>query len=105
MSERNLEDEYFQRLNAEKKARMKKELDAKEAQEARAAAKDLHYHMCGKCGAKMDTRVYRGVEIEQCPDCGAVLLDPGELQQLAGEDNSGVVSQFLSIFGSGSSED
>jgi len=104
VSDRNLEDEYFQRLNTEKKAQLKKEMDTNEATEARAAAKELHYHMCGKCGASMDSKVYRGVEIEQCPECGSVLLDPGELQQLAGEDNSGVVSSFLSIFGAGPSE-
>lgn len=37
----------------------------------------------------MDTTIFKGVEIERCPSCGAVLLDPGELEELAGEDQSG----------------
>jgi Zn-finger nucleic acid-binding protein len=41
--------------------------------------------------------LFKGVEIEKCPDCGAVLLDPGELEQLAGKDESGF---FADLFGS-----
>ena len=44
----------------------------------------------------METKLFKGVEIEICPNCGAVLLDPGELEQLAGKDES---SFFASLFG------
>jgi Zn-finger nucleic acid-binding protein len=37
----------------------------------------------------MDTQLFKGVEIERCAGCGAVLLDPGELEELAGKDQSG----------------
>ena len=99
MSERKAEDEYFQRLEAENKAKLKAKLDANAAQQAKADRKTLHWNKCGKCGADMDTRVFRGIEIEQCPECGAVLLDPGELQELAGNDNSATFSSFFSMFG------
>ena len=62
---------------------------------AMAAAKELHFHKCGKCGADMKTELFKGVEIERC-ECGAVLLDPGELEQLAGTDESGF---FTALFG------
>ena len=44
----------------------------------------------------METKLFKGVEIEICPNCGAVLLDPGELEQLAGKDES---SFFAGLFG------
>ena len=101
MSERKSEDEYFKRIEAEQKAKLKQKLDANASESDKAAAKALHWNKCGKCGTNMDTLTYRGVEIEQCPACGAVLLDPGELQELAGEDNTDTFSSFFSMFGSG----
>ncbi len=43
----------------------------------------------------MKTELFKGVEIERC-ECGAVLLDPGELELLAGKDESGF---FSALFG------
>lgn len=90
------EEEYFHRQQAEQLAKLR-EVAAIESEEAAlAAAKELHYHKCGKCGADMKTEIFKGVEIERCPKCGAVLLDLGELEELAGEDQSGF---FSSLFG------
>ena len=50
-------------------------------------------------GTKMMTTNFKGVEIEVCPNCGAVLLDPGELEQLAGEDQAKVVDLVGRFFG------
>lgn len=101
MSERKSEDEYFTRIEKEQKAKLKAELDAKEAVAAAQALKDLHWNHCGKCGNKMKTLAFRGIEIEQCPSCGAVLLDPGELEDLAGKDGGAVFSSFFTMFGAG----
>lgn len=99
MSERDLEEEYFAKREREKLAALKADLDQEAASRAVEERRELHYHRCGKCGDAMVTKGYRGVEIEVCPTCGAVLLDPGELQQLAGEDRSGVLKGMLSFFG------
>ena len=93
------EEEYFHRQQQEQLAKLR-EVAAMESEEAaNQAAKELHFHMCGKCGHPMDTEIFKGVEIERCASCGAVLLDPGELEQLAGKDESGF---FSSLFGSSS---
>jgi hypothetical protein len=92
------EDEYFKRIDLENKAKLKAKLDAEAAEQALIDRKVIHHNRCGKCGGLMDTQVFRGIEIELCPDCGAVLLDPGELQQLAGNDQSGVFAGFFSQF-------
>src|SRR5688572_13894758 len=93
------EDEYFRKLDEEAKAKMKAKLDAEQAESDRSQRRTLHFKKCGKCGGDMATQVFRGIEIEVCPDCGAVLLDPGELQTLAGQDSTQVFSSFFSMFG------
>ena len=98
MSDRNLEDEYFQRLDAEAREAMKAQIEAETSKMEEEERKKLHFHKCGKCGSDMETLGFRGVEIERCGVCGAVLLDPGELEQLAGDDQSGVISNLLSVF-------
>ncbi len=92
------ENKYFEKLEAEKKARLAKELREKRDGEALTARKELHWLKCGKCGADMDTVIFRGVEIEVCPDCGAVLLDQGELEQLSGADQGGVFASLKGLF-------
>lgn len=95
------EDDYFRKLDQENKAKLKAKLDAEHTQADRAASMALHFMKCGKCGSDMSTQVFRGIEIEVCASCGAVLLDPGELEELAGADNTDVFSSFFSMFGGG----
>ena len=75
----------------EEAARQKAAAEAEE----RAA---LHHHKCGKCGSDMATEIFKGIEIEVCGSCGAVLLDPGELEQLVGEDESGRIKALADFF-------
>ena len=95
----NPEDEYFARLEAEKKARLARILSDEDQERKAAELKALHHMHCGKCGQQMFTTSFRGVEIEVCPGCGSVLLDPGELQQLAGEDRHGTLQTIATLFG------
>ena len=90
------EEEYFHRQQAEQLAKLRELAALENAETALAEVKKLHFHKCGKCGADMDTVLFKGVEIERCAQCGAVLLDRGELEQLAGEDQSGF---FSGLFG------
>ncbi len=99
MSDKNPEDDYFARLDREKMARLRQQLEAESGEAAAAKLKELHWHCCGKCGHAMDTHTFRGVEIEICGHCGATLLDRGELEKPAGSDNTGLFRSMLSAFG------
>lgn len=94
----NLEEEYFHREEQAKLAKLREEAARKAAAEEKEKLRELHHLRCGKCGTKMDTQLYKGVEIEICPACGAVLLDAGELEKLAGADQSGIVSSIADLF-------
>ncbi len=89
------EEEYFLTLRTEQLAKLRKVAAIENAEAAAEAARELHFHMCGKCGKNMQTTQFNGVSIERC-ECGAVLLDPGELELLASKDESGF---FSGLFG------
>lgn len=99
MSERRQEDEYFARRDAAKLAKLRANKLAETIGHKLEDLKELHFHKCGHCGCPMETEPFRGVEIEVCGGCGSVLLDHGELQKLAGNDESGVLTGFISLFG------
>lgn len=94
------EDDYFRKLDQEAKAKLKARLDAEQAEQAREQRRQLHRNKCGKCGADMRTEVFRGIEIDVCTECSSVLLDPGELEQLAGTNATDTFASFFSMFGS-----
>lgn len=94
----DLEEKYFSDEDKLKLQKLKAEMEAEAAARAAAELKSLHHLHCGKCGAKMDTQLFRGVEIEVCPSCGAVLLDPGELEALAGADKAGLLETVTDFF-------
>ena len=92
------ENSYFTTLEIEKMKALRRKLEAEADEKSKAELKALHYLKCGKCGHDMDTVPFRGIEIEVCTNCKAVLLDPGELQELVGEDQSGVISTLSEFF-------
>jgi hypothetical protein len=92
------EDEYFHKLDQEAKARMKEAQDARDRAEALAQRKATYANRCGRCGGVMAPKPFRGVEIDVCTECNAVLLDPGELEQLADKDRGGFAANFFESF-------
>jgi hypothetical protein len=92
------EAEYFARLNKEKKEALAEQIAAEKAVAEREERKRQHHLRCGKCGGQLKPQAFRGVEIDVCEDCGSVLLDPGELEQLAGADESGALSSLVRFF-------
>jgi len=92
------EDDYFARIELEKKARLAADMKARKQAEELAQRKELHWNKCGKCGAELVMRTYKGVEIDVCAECGAVLLDRGELETLSGKDHSGIFQGLSDLF-------
>ena len=99
MSDRANEEEYFHKRNEEAKARLRADLQAKGVAEDAATRQAMHANKCGKCGGNLKETPFRGIDIDVCQSCGAVLLDPGELQKIAQEDQGSFVGSFLGAFG------
>ncbi|MFT4975710.1 MAG: Zn-finger nucleic acid-binding protein [Myxococcota bacterium] len=92
------EEEFFHRQDQEKLRQLREAAAEQKAEEHEAALKALHYFHCGKCGHQMKTQVFRGLDIEICSHCGAVLLDPGELEELVGEDKGSIARNLAAFF-------
>lgn len=65
-------------LMKERRARLDLEREQRE--------RTSHYNKCPKCGADLVEREHSGVKIDQCPECGGMWLDKGELE-IIGELN------------------
>jgi hypothetical protein len=72
------EDEYFARQNQEQIREMRAKLDAERKKAERAAQSNK----CPRDGADLKEQHVENVKIDECPVCGGVWLDKGELEQL-----------------------
>ena len=92
------EEDYFRKQDQEKLRAMREETESKKSAAEAEDRRQRHHFKCGKCGSDMSTQIFKGVEIEVCGECNAVLLDPGELEQLVGEDESGRMAALAEFF-------
>jgi len=89
------EEEYFARLDAELRQELRRKADV-ERQSQVAAERNK----CPRDGTSLVARETHHVVIDECPACGGMWLDKGELEILAaGEsERSGFVGNLLNIF-------
>ena len=67
-------------------------LKAKQEAESKTSLQALH--ACPKCGAPLKARSFQKIEIDQCTGCNGIWLDAGELEQVAGKDESSWLGKF-----------
>lgn len=91
------EEEYFAKEEIEKRKALAEKIRAELKAEELEKLKKQHWMHCAKCGFEMHSVVFKGVTIEQCPNCEGIYLDVGELERLAGKESNfmkGVWSLF-----------
>ncbi len=91
------EQEYFARLEFERRKKTEQQKQHAVAQAERARLKELHYMKCPKCGMDLAEIDYRGLKIDKCTDCEGVWLDPGELESIAAMDKP-AIDRLFSVF-------
>ena len=91
------EEEYFARLELERKNKAAAEKQAQLKEEERQKLKETHFMHCPKCGMKLVEINYKGITIDECSSCQGVWLDAGELKR-ASELEKGALDKLFSIF-------
>jgi hypothetical protein len=92
-----VEQEYFARLEFERRKNAEQEKQQALAEAERARLKALHYMKCPKCGMDLAEIDYRGLKLDKCTGCDGVWLDPGELESVSALDKP-ALDRLFSVF-------
>jgi hypothetical protein len=87
------EEEYFARLEVEKKCKVAEKKRSELVKQEVAELKKTHHRHCAECGHELETVVFKGMSVNKCFCCGGAFLDKEAFQKLCGED-----SRFLNLF-------
>ena len=91
------EEEYFARLEIERRRKFAEERQAKIQQEEREREHRLHFMKCPKCGSQLEEIAFGDVRIDKCFNCEGVWLDKGELERIQMKE-AGFVGRMLNLF-------
>lgn len=88
------EEEYFARMEFERKKKLEEEKHKKMAEAEKLKLKELHYMRCPKCGMELIEIDYKGIKVDKCSVCEGVWLDAGELEAVSKLEKSGLEKLF-----------
>ena len=92
------EDEYFAKLEIERKRQWEKERTAKMAEGEKQKLKELHHMKCPKCGMDLHEVEVSGISVDRCHSCNGTWFDAGEMEQLISQQDRGLLSKVMSVF-------
>jgi hypothetical protein len=90
------EEEYFHRLELERKKQWEKDRQKNMATGEKEKLKELHYMKCPKCGMDLHSIDFKGFKVDRCVSCNGTWLDAGEMEQLL-EHEHPILTRFKSI--------
>jgi hypothetical protein len=91
------EEEYFARMEFEKRKRLEEEKHKKFIEEDKKRLKELHYMKCPKCGMELIEIDYKGIKVDKCSSCEGIWLDAGELETISRLERTGL-DKLFSVF-------
>ena len=91
------EEEYFARIEFEKRRKILEEQERALQEAEKIRLKELHYMRCPKCGMELQEIELRSVKVDKCFNCEGIWLDAGELETLSQMEKK-VSDKVLGIF-------
>ena len=91
------EEEYFARLEFERRKKIEDEKHKKITEKEKQRLKELHFMKCPKCGMELIEVDYKGIKVDKCSECEGVWLDAGELEAVSKLEKSGL-EKWFSVF-------
>jgi len=77
------EEEYFARMEFERKKKTEEERQKKMAEGEKKKLKELHYMKCPKCGMELIEIDCKEIKVDKCSRCEGIWLDAGELEAIS----------------------
>ena len=91
------EEEYFARMEFERKKKAEGEKQKKIAEVEKKKLKELHYMKCPKCGMELIEIDYKGIKVDKCSECEGIWLDAGELEAISKVEKK-VLDKLFDVF-------
>ena len=91
------EEEYFARMEYEKRKLVEHAKNMKLAKAERERLKKLHLMRCPKCGMELINIDYRGIEVDKCGECQGIWLDAGEFEAGYNLDRN-IIEKLFAVF-------
>jgi len=91
------EEEYFTRLELERRKKTEEEKQKRIADEEKKRLKELHFMRCPKCGNELNEIEYKSIHVDKCFNCEGIWLDAGKLETLSKLEKK-AVDKLFSIF-------
>lgn len=88
------EEEYFAKLEFEKKRKLEQKKHLELAAEEKRRLKELHFMRCPKCGMELVEVNYKGIAVDKCSECEGVWLDAGEFESASRLEKSSLNKLF-----------
>ena len=91
------EEEYFARLEFERRKKAEEEKHGKLTEEDKKRLKQVHHMRCPKCGMELIEIDYKGIKVDKCSECEGVWLDAGELGAVSKLEKT-VLDKLFGVF-------
>ena len=92
-----VEEEYFARMEYERRKKVEEERQNKLAVEEKKRLRELHFLRCPKCGMQLLEIDYKGIKVDKCSECEGIWLDAGELEAVSKLEKGGL-DKLFSVF-------
>ncbi len=92
------EDEYFARIEFEKRKKALAEKQSRIQTKERNKLKEQHWMHCPKCGMEMVEITFEGIKVDKCSECLGIFFDNGEVDELIKKNKPGFLSRMASAF-------
>lgn len=94
---KSFETDYFIKEDMENRHRISEENKRKQKSEKEAALKNLHFMKCPKCGHDLITKRISYIDIDQCENCGTLVLAPKDVDKFLAEEKS-ILKSLVDFF-------
>lgn len=91
------EEEYFARMEFERRKKIEEEKRIKMEAEEKEKLKELHYMRCPKCGMNLIEIDYKNIKVDKCSSCQGIWLDAGELESVSNLEKS-TLDKLFGVF-------